>query len=231
METVVLVIMMLVAVSFVLKLSCHSMAGIMALSLVAALFTAFGVDFASQQSKTLIADWLADPALMLDIAVVLTIDVFLQTVFCILYAQKATDPLSQRQEIALGITGWVPGLLIFPVLLALLVELVFSLPGVDFGLIGWSTAACVAILFPAAALGIRYILPEAELRAELIFLINLLIAALGIVATVNGRTAAAGTNEVEFGACVCVIALLAAGSCTGIILYRYMNKRKISKLL
>ena len=31
-------------------------------------------------------------------------------------------------------------------------------------------------------------------------MVNMLIAALGVVATVNGRTAAAGTNQVEWGA-------------------------------
>ena len=115
-------------------------------------------------------------------------------------------------------------------LLALVVELVFSLPGVDFALIDRSAAGAVAVFSPLAAAGAKYLLPEAELRAELIFLVNLLIAALGVVATVNGRTAAAGTSEVEWGALAGVSALIISGAFAGSIIYRYMNKRKISKL-
>lgn len=231
METVVLIIMMLVAVSFVLKLSCHGTIGITVICAVAALFTGCAADFASMQSKTLIADWLSNPALMLDVAVMLTVEVLMQIVFCILYARSAIAPLSKWGRVALAVTAWVPGLMIFPVLLALVVWLVFALPGVDFGLIAWSAAAAVAVVVPLAAFGAKYLLPEAELRAELIFMINLLIAALGVVATVNGRTAATGTSQVEWTALAAVCALMLGGAVAGILLYRYINKRKISKLL
>ncbi len=201
----------------------HKAAGIAAICAVAAVFTGYSVDFASMQSKTMIADWLADTSLMLDIAVILTVDVFVQIAFCILYAKSCSGRLTRNEKIAFYVTGWFPGALIFPVLLALVVELVFSLPGVDFALIGWSAAGAVAVFFPLAAAGAKYLLPEAELRAEL-------IAALGVVATVNGRTAAAGTSEVEWGALAGVSALIISGAFAGSIIYRYMNKRKISKL-
>ncbi len=230
MEIVVLIIMILVAVSFILKLACHKAAGIAAICAVATVFTGYSVDFASMQSKTMIADWLADTSLMLDIAVILTVDVFVQIAFCILYAKSCSGRLTRNEKIALYVTGWFPGALIFPVLLALVVELVFSLPGVDFALIGRSAAGAVAVFSPLAAAGAKYLRPEAELRAELIFLVNLLIAALGVVATVNGRTAAAGTSEVEWGALAGVSALIISGAFAGSIIYRYMNKRKISKL-
>ncbi len=224
MEIVVLIIMILVAVSFILKLACHKAAGIAAICAVATVFTGYSVDFASMQSKTMIADWLADTSLMLDIAVILTVDVFVQIAFCILYAKSCSGRLTRNEKIALYVTGWFPGALIFPVLL------VFSLPGVDFALIDRSAAGAVAVFSPLAAAGAKYLLPEAELRAELIFLVNLLIAALGVVATVNGRTAAAGTSEVEWGALAGVSALIISGAFAGSIIYRYMNKRKISKL-
>ena len=58
------------------------------------------------------------------------------------------------------------------------------------------------------------------------FLINLLTAALGIIATFNGRTAATGTNSVEWDALAGVFGLLLLGTITGIIINRY----KLSKL-
>ena len=56
--------------------------------------------------------------------------------------------------------------------------------------------------------GLGLLIPEKEIRLELLFMINLLIAALGIVATVNGRTAATGTNHVEWTALAGVFAIL-----------------------
>ncbi|MDE5687493.1 MAG: hypothetical protein K2I18_02565 [Paramuribaculum sp.] len=230
METVVMIIMLLVGMSFVLKLTCHSWAGIAALSILSAAFVGFANGFASQQSKTRIADWLGRPELMLDTSVLLTVDIFIQIFFCVLMARKLAGTLGRKGNIALQTALWFPGLLIFPVLFSLLVEVVFAMPGVDFGVIGWSTAAFLLMLMPLAAIGLKWLLPEVELRIELMFLINLLIAALGVVATVNGRTAATGTSSVEWGALAAVFGLLCAGGIAGIFYDRIITKKQISKL-
>ena len=104
------------------------------------------------------------------------------------------------------------------------------MPGVDFVTAAWGLAAGVAVSFPLLAVAVRLLFPEREIRLELIFLVNLLIAALGIVATVNGRTAAAGTNSVEWQALGSVLALLAGGAIAGYFIARYRNRRKINKL-
>jgi hypothetical protein len=57
------------------------------------------------------------------------------------------------------------------------------------------------------------------------FLLSALIAGLGVVATVNGRTAVSGTSQVDFAALGGVIALLLAGTVTGYLNYR----RKLSR--
>ena len=61
-------------------------------------------------------------------------------------------------------------------------------------------------------------------------MVSLLAGALGIVATVNGRTAAVGTNEVEWGALAAVIILLLAGVLAGSLIYRYYNNKIITKI-
>lgn len=230
METVVMIIMLLVGVSFVLKLTCHGWAGIMALSALSAAFAGLTTGLAAQQSKTQIADWLGRPELMLDTSVLLTVDVFIQIFFCVLMAGKLAGSLGRKGNVALQAALWFPGLLIFPVLFSLLVEVIFAMPGVDFDVIGWGTAAILLIAVPLAAAGLKWLLPEVELRIELMFLINLLIAALGVVATVNGRTAATGTSSVEWGALAAVGGLLAAGSVGGIFYDRIITKKQISRL-
>lgn len=231
MEIVVMLIMLLVIVSFVLKLTCHTLPAAIALCALTALFVWLILPLAITQSKTQIADWLSQPELMLDTSVLLTVDVFMQISFCVLSVDRwANNRISRTAAVIRRILLWLPGILVFPVLFSVLVELIFATPGLDFAFVGRCTAIAVLILFPTAAWVMRHMLPEAELRLELMFLVNVLIAALGVVATVNGRTAAAGTNAVEWGALLCVLTLLAAGAVAGGMINRFIKNRKLSKL-
>lgn len=222
--------MLLVGLSFMLKLTFHGAVGKVVLCLVGALFVAFTWEYATTQSKTQIADWLTRPDLMLDTSVILTIDVFFQIAFCVLMARKLSGaPVSKMQNVMLQVSLWFPGLLIFPVLFSLLVQLIFSLPGMDFALIGWGTAGALLVLMPLLALGVEWLLPESDMRLEMTFLLNALIALLGVVATVNGRTAAVGTNKVEWDALGGVLALLVVGAIAGFIINKIYLRKKLSK--
>ena len=231
METVVMIIMLMVSFSFLLKLTYHRLPGLLIMSLIPFIFLGLMHEYAAMQSKTQIAQWLEQPALMLDTSVLLTVDVAFQIAFCILMGKKICGKLSRRESILLNVTLWFPGLLIFPVLFSLLVEAVFALPGTDFAAIGWGCGIAAFILIPALAFGIRYLLPESDLRLELMFLVNLITAALGIVATVNGRTAAVGTDSVGWQALTAILALLIIGAVAGLFLNRILTARKIKKLI
>lgn len=231
MELVVLTIMILVALNYLLKLSWHGTVGMIAVSVVMALFVASSWSVAAEQSKTQIADWLQQPDLMLDTSVVLTIDVFFQIAFCILMGRKISGSgLTRWERIALQLTLWIPGLLIVPVLFSALVEAIFSFPGHDFAMLAWTFAAVIAVGGPAMALLSRNLIPEKDLRLDLIFMISGLIALLGVVATVNGRTAAAGTNRVEWDALGAIFAILAVGAAAGFIINKKSIKRKIKQI-
>lgn len=223
--------MVMVSFSFVLKLTFQKRLGAILVCAVLALFVLAAVGAASAQSKTQIADWLARPDLMLDTSVLLTIDVAFQICFCILSARfmGAAAP-SRTVRVLRAVCLWVPGLLIFPALFAALTWLIFSLTGVDFDTIGRGAAVCTLVLFPLLAWGVKAVLPEEDIRLELIFMLNLIVAALGIVATVNGRTAAVGTNSINTPALAAIAALIAAGIAGGLVLNRYITAKKISKL-
>lgn len=230
METVVILIMVAVSFSFILKLTFHRFSGAIALALMASAFVFLTYDEATSQSKTQIADWLQNPSLMLDTSVWLTIDVAFQICFCTIAAKKMSGELSKKDNIAYQICLWIPGLLIFPVLFSALTQLIFALPGTDFAVIGWSTTAALFFAVPLTAYFVKWLLPETEIRLELMFMINLLIAALGIMATVNGRTAAAGTNNIDWYALCAMFGLLAVGCAVGIFSNRFIINRKINKI-
>lgn len=223
--------MLLVAVSFVMKLTYHKPLGIIIMCGVGAFFAILTWEYASTQSKTQISDWLSNPDLMLDTSVVLTVDVALQLVMCVLMARKLSrNIMSRKAEMLLDLTLWFPGLLIFPVLFATIVKMMFSLPGIDFSLIGWSCAAFVVIGIPVCVYLVKLLLRDDDERLELMFLVNGLIAILGVIATVNGRTSASGTNDIDITALCGVIVTLGVGTILGLFINKFETKRQINRI-
>lgn len=210
-------------------------------------FVGFALPWAVEQSKTQIEAWLANPDLMRDTAVVLSLDVALLLAYAwgmskniaqdetktadktsCTSKEEATSsrPFSDiyvaqnRYSVLLrqmwrGLLVIYPGLLIFPVLFSLEVTTIFALPGMDFTLIAWGLAVLVAVVFVVLGFGLEYLLPERELRLELLFLLNVLIAILGVIATVNGRTAVEASGEVDWLALVAVVLLFVVFSTIG----------------
>lgn len=224
METAIIFIMLAVCVSFTLKLTfmrllpCVIEAGIVAAA------TILCTDFAAEQSKTQIQEWIATPELMLDVAVLLTVDVALQIAFCM---SSATGGESLKERILRGILLYVPGVLIFPVMFSCLVELIFEFSGTDFFTVSYSLGAAIFIGFPALAAGMKCLMPEKPVRLELIFYTNCIIAMLGVITTVNGRTAATGSNEINFPALAAIAVLCVAGALAGSMLYNRKNRIKL----
>lgn len=226
MESVVLVMMILVCFNYILKQTYRKVYSIAFSAIVCALFVGLMWPYAIEQSKSQISDWLANSALMLDIAVILTLEVAVQMAFCVLSAHIQTSGKVKPITIwGYRVLRWFPGVLIFPVLFSLLVSAIFALPGVSFSLIAWVLAAIVFIVIPLAAWGVKWLLPEKEIRLELLFLSNALIAILGVIATVNGQTAVAGISDVDWKALGGVVSMLICGLTLGIIAYRIKLKR------
>ena len=94
----------------------------------------------------------------------------------------------------------------------------------SFPLVAWSLAAVVAAVIPLGRWALKHLLPEREIRLELLFLANALIAILGVIATVNGRTAVAGITAVDWPSLGGVMAFVAAGLLLGMAVFRIKQK-------
>lgn len=230
MEIVVLIIMVLVVFSVLLRMTLDGRITAAVWCAAAVLFVLLTRDAATAQSKSSIAEWFSQPGLMLDTAVWITVDVAFQIGYCLLAAKSAGGSLDKTERRLFRVCRMLPGGLIFPVLFALHTEMVFALTGVDFALIAWSVAGGIMLLFPLLAAALNRLIPEAEIRLELFFMVNLLVAVLGIVATVNGRTAAVGTNSIEWSALAGVAVIAAVGLTVGALYYKYLTNKKLSKI-
>ena len=82
----------------------------------------------------------------------------------------------------------------------------------------------VALSLIVFGYGLEYLLPEQELRLELLFLLNVLIAILGVIATVNGRTAVASVGNVDLNSLLAVIALFLFFALIGFVWSRRRSK-------
>ena len=226
METVVKLAMVLVSLSFVLKLTGYKLRQLLLMALLCALFVGFSWQFAAEQSKTAIASWLSDRELMQDIAVLMTLDVALQMAYCLMAVNLMNSgPLKRRTILVYKLLRLFPGIMVFLVLFSLLVSCVFAFPGVSFPLISWCMAAAVLVLLPLAVLGVRKLLPEKEIRLELLFLSNALTAVLGVIATVNGTTASEGVDSVDYPATAAVFGIVLLGAALGFLLYRIKSRK------
>ena len=227
MKTLVLLLMIVIGFNFVLKQSFRGMLYVAVLALLSAGFVALLWPVAIEQSKMQIAQWLASPDLMLDTSVILAVDVALQMWFCILSADRLNSVAESRsRKVLMAVLAVFPGLLFFGVLFSLLVAVMFSFPGTSFALLGYGFAAVVMLCIPLAVWLIKKLLPEESIRLELLFLSNALAAILGVVATVNGRTAAEAVGDVNWKAFVAMVALLLAGTAAGYGLRKIIFKRK-----
>lgn len=227
MEILVTVLMILVALSFILKQSFGKTWTVIAISATAAVFTGLSWPLAIEQSKSQISTWLADPALMLDTAVVLSVEIIIQISFCIMAVNLSAEGQMPKWKIVLyRILRWFPGVLIFPVLFSALVYAIFSFPGVDFRLTAWIMAAATVFLIPCGAWLFRKAVPEKDLRLELLFILNILTALFGIVGTVNGQTAVEGFSEVDWSASAGIALITLAGAACGLAWYVVRLKKK-----
>ena len=86
------------------------------------------------------------------------------------------------------------------------------------------------VLTPVFTYGLRWLLPERPIRLELLFLIEVLLGLMGIIGTVNGRTAVAGFNSFDALSLLGVIAIVIVGMAIGWGYYRIKMQRLSQKL-
>ena len=183
-----------------LKQTYRKLRSVLVISVICALFVGLMWPYAIEQSKTQVADWLANPALMLDTSVVLSVEVVLQMTFCMLAAHiQSAGPVKKRVLWAYKALRWFPGILVFPVLFCGLVALIFSFPGVSFSLIAWSMAAAVFILIPAGSFPFALVTARKKNFGWNCFSSPMPDCYFGIIATVNGRTAVKGIGRDRLG--------------------------------
>lgn len=182
MELVVQILMLFVFVGMALRLTFELSWISLLFGLVAAVFVYSTYPQAIEQTKTGLAAYIADRSLREYAAIFISLDVALLVSFAF---SRLEQPVSRRGRAVAFLLRLYPGLLIFPVLFYLQSTLIFALPGVDFGTVSLLLAGGALVGIVGGSFLLRYLLPEEELRLEVLFLVQLFTFLLGIIASVD----------------------------------------------
>ena len=143
--------------------------------------------YAVQQSKTQLADYLANVTALQNMAVIVTLD----SVFCFGYAfcyfQDMYAEPSEKRRWWLTILKWYPSLLMFPVTFYAFTQTMFVAVGVDFSTTTWAFAATCLVGLPLIAEGCKWLVPEQDGRVEMQLLSGCFVCVLGLVSTQSGK--------------------------------------------
>lgn len=232
MEQLFILLLLLVCFNFVLKQTFLPVRAVFISMVALGCFTFAMWPYAIEQSSTQIAAWLATPTLMRDLAVVLSLDVLIQAAFCLRLARNGAR-LAQKgrwQRYVDVFLRCYPGLFIFPAAFSLLTASIFAFPGIDFALVSVGVSGSLLILLFGATFGLRRWLIDRDARLEMLFLSNVLVALIGIIVTVNGTTAAASIDNVDWRASLLVLSIAVGGSSIGYLLRQLKIKYDHYKL-
>lgn len=227
MEYVVGILLGFITLSFLLKISFYgSFRYTVLIAILCSAFILLIWPYATEQSKTQIEDFLHSPKEMLDASVWITLESALMIGFCFNCFAYQSQHKTLFKRIVTCILKLYPGLLFGVVLSYTLTQIIYALPGVDFLQIAWYFAISISALIIILEWGLKIILPEYGLRLELLFVTNLFIIILGIIATENGQTYYRSVSNLDIKALLGTLSVIIGGMILGFI-WKLISKKSI----
>ena len=186
MEIIIYTLIVFILLSCAFKLSQWGWTARIAFGALLAAFVVWSEQYAVQQSKTQLADYLANVTALQNMAVIVTVD----SVFCFAYAfchfQDMYAP-GQKRKWWLTVLKWYPSLLMFPVTFYVFTQTMFVAVGIDFATTTWAFAAACLVGLPLIAEGCKWLVPEQDGRVEMQLLSGCFVCVLGLVSTQSGK--------------------------------------------
>ena len=183
MDYVIPLLASFIARSFLLKIGFYPRWGTWLTAGCCAIFVWLITPWATEQSKTEMMAFFASRHQMLDMSVCITLEAAAMITFCFDYFAGMRTRNTMFKQTVTCLLRLYPGLLIGGVLCYVLTQVWFSFPGTDFKTLSW-IVAIATFLFVGLGAGLLRIITSSEaLRLELLFIVNLFIIVLSIVAT------------------------------------------------
>lgn len=184
MEYVFYALAVLITLSLLLKLSFTSKWEIMVMAVAFAVCIGILTPWLTDQSKPEMMAMLEQRSNLMDLSLALIIEALLMMAYCL--NCFPTKNASRRMKWWQCFLHCYPGLMFVVVQVYVVGMLLFAWPGVDFTTLQLVAAAGSLMLVALGTFGIRVLLPEKALRWELLFILNVFIVLLSVVA--GGKT-------------------------------------------
>lgn len=192
MNIIIDILILFIILNTLLKLSFWKVWQILIMGILAGGFIYFVYPFAIEQSQLKMKEHLQNSEILGNIAVLVTLESAVCLSFCFTALQEY---LNGRKSKWNSVLKCYPGLLIFPVLLFLLTQSFFTFTGFDFEILSMLFAVIVITIIIGLSFGVRYLIPEKDLRLEIHFLMSLFVAILGLIVTTSGKMVYVATEE------------------------------------
>ncbi len=222
---IILILIVFILINTALKLSFWKLWQSLMFGAAVALFVYLVYPAATKLSKTELDAMIQTPAIMQNMAVVITLETLVFFAFAFMALRQFFG--KKVKKYLFVPLRFYPGLLLFPTAFFVLGELFFAFPGVDFERTAYIQAGVLFILIPLMAYGFKTLLKDADFRLELLFITNLFTCIFGLISTVNGNMVYRSVNQTTdlrillpiLGVCVLLFA-------AGFVFYKY-KKLKI----
>lgn len=188
MEVIVQLLMLLVCWMTSLKLSHSPRWFVWLYALCLGLFVFLNADLASSQTKDDVVSYIEQHSLREYITILVTIEAMVMIAFAFLgfrrqvYEGKQVSVVGKSLRLFLQ---FCPPVLMLPTIFYLHTTLLFYWTGVDFHTLSLYLATIVLLFCSLSPSLIRYLLPEQDIRLELLFLSSLLVFILGLIITID----------------------------------------------
>ncbi|GET45370.1 hypothetical protein [Capnocytophaga felis] len=192
MEVLISILLAGIVLNTVLKISFWQAKYRLLFSVLVGLFVMYVYPIATEQSQTELKWWLEDTHILSTIAVIVTIESMLYIGFCFLSLKDLYIPQKSKRFAMLKAYS---GLLIFPMVFYVTAQSMFYFTGIDFFILAVLIALGVTLGIFIMSYFVRWLLPEKDIRLEMLFLASLLVTGLGLISTANGNIVYVPKNQ------------------------------------
>ncbi len=202
MSQLIQMLMVVIALGFVVKQSLGNKWQWLAGALLNGSLIWILKPFALQQSKTAMESLLSNPEIMTNLSLFVIVDCSILMTYCFKNAGEILNNIKAgdwNKNIWRNFLKIYPGFLVVPMLYFALSHAFFLTPGVSFTTVTWVVTVVVVLLSGFAPYLTKIVLPNNDIRRELLVIICIIIACIGIVGTVNGTTVYKNMNKIDWG--------------------------------
>jgi len=161
-------------------------------SLLCGVFVWYSHGFALEQNKLTLETGLEGQKILTDVFLVVMVDLMLTLGFCISILKRS---INEKENWANRMLGFIPPLMMLPLLYYIQVNMFFTFVGVDFNLLTSILCGAAVIFMLSGTYLTKYVLPGTAFRIELTALLELLIFILVICCTIFHPSALIYTDD------------------------------------